>query len=111
MANIFIVFVTLLAITNGTLLTYLVIVRGPLHTRIAAGTVVGITLLAWIGFLTALLFGLNHVSIGVTVSILIFGLFAMIRMTGLDCIRADLSEIQLGKLGIVYYVLWAALLI
>src|SRR5262249_42499204 len=99
------------AIANGILLTYPVIARVSLHTRIATGTVVGITLLAWIAFLSALILGLNRASIGVTLSILILGLFAQIQIGGLDCVRADLSEIQSGTLKIIYYAIWAALLV
>src|SRR5262245_32129916 len=110
MANFLIVFITLLAIVNGTLLTRFVIVRSSFHTRIAAGTVVGIALLVWTSFLVAMAFGLNRVSIVTVLVLSLFGLFALIRIVGLDGIRNDLGKAQVSKIGILYYAAWAALL-
>ncbi|MGH9839073.1 MAG: hypothetical protein ACREEM_09840 [Blastocatellia bacterium] len=110
MGTLLIVFITLLAIANGTYLTRLVTERISPLARIPFGTVVGIALLAWIGFLAALLFGLNAVSIGVTVAILLLGLIALRRFIKPDPIAAEAVRVSATPLDFFYYAAWAAFL-
>ncbi len=111
MGTTFILFITLLAIANGVWLSCLVLETAKLRFRLSVGAVVGMALLAWIGFLSALAFGLNRFSIGLTVTILAAGLAALIGKIPFRVFRAGLSDEMLGKWGVVYYVAWAGLLV
>ncbi|MGE0132877.1 MAG: hypothetical protein AB7U82_32765 [Blastocatellales bacterium] len=105
-----IILITLLAVANGALLTLPVIEKTSPQTRIAVGSVIGIAILSWIAFLTALPLGLNATSIGTTVAILIMVLVIQLRFIGLDRIMAGLREFKASKTGVVYYAAWTALL-
>ena len=77
---IVVIFLMILAILNGVLLTYLVIEQCPLVIRFCAGSVIGLALLAWIGYLVSLLLlALNIQSILITCFIFIILLFFLIR--------------------------------
>lgn len=110
MGTLLIILITLLAVANGALLTLPVIEKTSPQTRIAVGSVIGIAILSWIAFLTALPLGLNATSIGTTVAILIMVLVIQLRFIGLDRIMAGLREFKASKTGVVYYAAWTALL-
>jgi len=110
MGTIIILFITLLAMANGTWLTCLVVDKLSLRARVVVGSVVGLALLAWMGFLAALAFKLNAVSIGITTAILAVGFLALLQKIPLKSFRAGLCEDDLGKVGLIYYAAWAALL-
>jgi hypothetical protein len=110
MATLLIVFITLLAIANGALLTFFVIERISLQARIAFGAVVGIALLAWIGCLSALVFGLNAASIGVTIAILLLGAATLVRFIKIDRILAEAIKGRPGAFDLLYHLAWAAFL-
>ncbi len=106
----FILFITLLAIATGTWLSCLVWDKASLRLRLCAGTVVGLALLAWIAFLAALAFGLNKLSIGLTVAILIAGFSALAGKVSFRQFRASLNGDKLEPATLIYYAAWTALL-
>ncbi|MGH9800715.1 MAG: hypothetical protein ACRD82_10150, partial [Blastocatellia bacterium] len=110
MGTIFILFITLLAIANGTWLSCLVWGKASLRLRVTFGAVVGLALLAWIAFLSALAFGLNRFSIGLTVAILMAGFAALVGKISFKQFRASLNSDNPDKTTVVYYVAWMALL-
>src|SRR5262245_6555423 len=110
MGTLFVIFISLLAVANGVLLTLPVIEKTHASTRIAIGSVFGIASLSWIAFLTALPAGLNAISISVTVAIFAIGLAVQVRFIGRGRIVAALRQCGLSLGGGVYYVAWAALL-
>ena len=110
MGTLFIIFITLLAIANGALLTLPIIKKTQAPTRVAIGAVFGIAALSWVAFLTAGAWGLNAISIGVTVAIFATGLAIQLRFFGRDKIAGALRECDLSLGGALYYAAWAALL-
>jgi hypothetical protein len=111
MADILAVLITCCAIVGGTLLTYQVAQQATLTTRFCAGAVVGLAALAWLGFLTSLVFGLNHLSIAITVASLLVGTLALSRTVNRARIQAEARVTGRNKGEVVYYSLWAAFLI
>jgi hypothetical protein len=110
MGTTFILFITLLAIANGAWLSCLVWETASLRLRISVGAVVGLALLVWIAFLSSLAFGLNRLSIGLTVTILAAGFAALVGKISFAKFRAGLESIKLDKTALAYYAAWAALL-
>lgn len=110
MANLFIVFLTLLAIVNGTLLSYFFLPKIQAAPRFAIGAVTGLTLLAWIGFLTSLPAGLGKTSIVCSTALFVLGLGAMTKLIGFQGMRNELREIKFSAGGALYYGGWLALL-
>ncbi len=110
MGTLLIIFISLLAVTNGTLLTLLVVEKTSLQSRLAMGSVFGLAALSWIGFLTALFAGLNAISIILTTAIFAIGLGLQLRFIPRDRIFAGLREVAVSKTGVVYYAAWTALL-
>ena len=112
MGPLLVLLITLLAVTDGFLLASLVKEHFSFWERVCAGAVVGLALLAWIGFLTAFVGGLDPTTIFVTVLILVAMLVGLRRVSrsriSFDAIRAGISQWDRG--GIVYYGLWALLL-
>lgn len=111
MGILIIVFLTLLAIANGTWLTCLVVEKASLRARVVVGAVIGVALLAWVAFLSALAFRLNGVSIGITAAILIAGFVALLGKVPFKRFRASLDETGLDKIGLAYYAAWTLLLV
>jgi len=110
MGTLIILFITLLAIANGTWLTCLVVEKAGLRARVVIGAIVGLALLAWIGFLAALAFKLNAVSIGITTVILAAGFVALLQKIPFKNFRASLNGAKPDKVSIIYYTAWATLL-
>ncbi len=110
MGTLLIIFISLLAVANGTLWALLVIEKASLQSRLAMGSVFGLAALSWIGFLTALLAGLNAISIGLTTAIFAIGLGLQLRFIPRDRLLAGLREVAASKTGVVYYAAWTALL-
>ncbi len=110
MNSLFAVSLAVLAIANGALLTWLFVEDARLPARLCAGAVCGLALLSWIGFLTALVFGLNGVSIGVTIAIEIAILIVVWRSVSTARLRAEAGRFNPQFGGLVYYAAWVALL-
>ncbi len=111
MADFLAVFITCCAIVGGTLLTYQVAQQATLPIRFCAGAVVGLAALAWLGFLTSLVFGLNLLSIGITVVILLASTVALSRTVKWARVQAEARITTRNKGEIIYYSVWAAFLI
>lgn len=111
MGTLLIILISLLAVANGTLLTLLVIEKTSLQSRLAMGSVFGLAALSWVGFLTALLAGLNAISIMLTIAIFAVGLGLQLRFIPRDRLLATLREIAVSKTGVIYYAAWTGLLV
>lgn len=110
MGTTFILFIALLAIANGVWLSCLVWEKASLRLRLSVGAVVGLALLAWIAFLSSLAFGLNRLSIGLTVTILAAGFAALVGKVSFTEFRAGLETSKPDKTALIYYAAWTALL-
>ncbi|HEX7720982.1 MAG TPA: hypothetical protein VF397_02415 [Pyrinomonadaceae bacterium] len=62
---------SLIAIASGTLLTYTYDEGAPLASRLSSGACIGFAAMALVGFVFALLFGLNPYTIGFTAALLL----------------------------------------
>lgn len=62
---------SLIAIASGTLLTYTYDDGAPLASRLSSGACIGFAAMALVGFVLALLFGLNPYTIGLTAALLL----------------------------------------
>jgi hypothetical protein len=110
MGTLIVIFITLLAIANGVLLTFLVIDRITLTARLCAGSVIGLAALSWSAFLISLAIGLNATSIALTLLFQVIALIALLRLISLNRVRDEVGSIGSSKTGIIYYAAWAALL-
>jgi hypothetical protein len=111
MSSLLVWLITILAVTNGALLSYLVVEKASIWARLCVGVVVGFVLIAWAGFLLALIVGLGKVAIAVLMLILILGLLALLRFVPQQPIRRELGAISPDLWGISYYLAWVALLV
>jgi hypothetical protein len=111
MGTLIVIFITLVAIANGVLLTFLVIDRITLTARLCAGSVTGLAALSWSAFLISLAIGLNATSIGLTLLFQLIALIALLRLIKLNRVRDELVSIGLSKTGVIYYAAWAAFLV
>ncbi|MCI0663573.1 MAG: hypothetical protein L0220_21125, partial [Acidobacteria bacterium] len=111
MATVLIILITLPAIALGCLVTWLVVERINIFTRLAAGSVIGLAALSWVGYLTAIIFGLNAISISVTAVIFILALSALIWIVSPSRIAVIFKDLEVSKTSIIYYALWSALLV
>ena len=91
MANLAAYLITALTISDGLLLTYLVLDDASFGFRLAAGTVTGLAFLAHFAFLLALAFGLNTASIAFTTLILVAALAWLWWKQG-ERLRADVAR-------------------
>jgi hypothetical protein len=107
MGILLIVFITLLAVGTGYWLTRVFITRLSPVARLAVGSVTGIALLSWTGFLSALALGLSAASIGVTVAILLLAGAASFRFASRD---HQGSVLEGGPAVSGFHLAWAALL-
>lgn len=114
LADICASFLTLVSAVNGFFLTRWLLPRGTgFKVRAAAGTVLGIALFAWLGFLPAFSRGLRPAGIGITAIILFFLLFIFcyLRSEGFSNLRSLVPEFpKFSKGGFFYYGFWAVLL-
>ncbi len=110
MGTTFILFITLLATANGAWLSCLVWKQASLRLRLCVGAVVGLASLAWVAFLSSLAFGLNRLSIGLTVTILAAGFAALVGKVSFAEFRAGLESSKPDKTALAYYAAWTALL-
>jgi hypothetical protein len=109
---IFVLLMTMLSVFDGMLLIALSRARLNSWMRLAAGTVVGLALLVWVAFLTALAFGLGGLSIGVACAVLLLIPIIVNRFLPLGLFLAE-TRLELSRWDgptLVYYALWAMLL-
>ena len=102
----------LIAISAGTLLTYLYDPHEPLAARICAGTCIGLALLGLIGFVCASILGLNIASILATV-IVLASAFSLLRSSPLrKSIVSDWSAtVTRSSVGFALFYFFAAVLL
>ncbi|MBK7599716.1 MAG: hypothetical protein IPJ07_14825 [Acidobacteria bacterium] len=110
MGTLIVLLFVLIAITAGSSLTWLVLDGLNLRARLAAGSVIGLALLLWIGYLGSLIFGLNYFSIALSAIILLAAIPMILKFAGIEKILADFAEIKLDKVGVIYFAIWAGLL-
>src|ERR1041384_1399588 len=83
---------SLLAIASGTLLTYEYDGGTPLASRLCSGACIGFAVMALVGFVIALCFGLNPYSIGLTALILALPFLLLARATTRDQLNNDIDS-------------------
>jgi uncharacterized SAM-binding protein YcdF (DUF218 family) len=104
----------MIAIIGGTLLTFLFDRSAPRAARLCMGAAVGLALLASVGFLTALAFGLGPASITLSATILLLPLLLLFdsnrRAVILNSLRPanGFADVRIGYL--VFYLAMAILL-
>jgi hypothetical protein len=89
---------TLLACWVGVLLTKLIFVSESWKARLCFGVVIGLVGLSWIGFLWALIGGLNGMTIGATAAIFAVALL-LLRPGSFSLHRSDISIATLTYYG------------
>lgn len=110
MANFLAVLFAFSAISLGFLLSYRVIHQTTLPIRFCLGAVTGLAALAWLGFLSSLVFGLNERSLALTAGVLLISLVLLARGTKLNSLYTDWRATQHYKGEIFYYSAWAVFL-
>lgn len=83
---------SLIAIASGTLLTYTYDEGAPLVSRLCSGACIGFALLALVGFVLALFFGLTPVTIAVTAALLLLPLLLLKNQSARKEINADVDR-------------------
>ncbi len=104
------VLLTLLAVADGWLLTFLFLEQASFFARLCYGAVTGLLALAWLSLLVSLLTGLNGAALGLTTLLLIVAGVALYRAVPADRWRASLRAAAPDRQGLIYYLAWAALL-
>jgi len=113
MTTLSILLLTALATANGFLLTYLAIEQASLLARVCGGAVVGLAALAWVGFLAALIGGMNAITMAVTVVISAAGAFALCVIVPRERIKAEWAEwraASFDRWSLAYYAAWTIFL-
>ena len=91
------------AITGGTLLTFLFDRRAPRAARLCMGACIGLALLATLGFLLALVFGLGPATIVLSAVILLLPLLLLLHGEYLrshsECSSLPCFVFRLGRRG------------
>ncbi|HYE76285.1 MAG TPA: hypothetical protein VEF04_23270 [Blastocatellia bacterium] len=95
-----------LACLDGALITYLFSKEISLKARLSSSAVIGTMLIAWPGFILALLIGLSRINVGI-VAIILIGLFIANYKYAKNLI-ADLRTIKFNLLDLSIFGLWAA---
>ncbi len=111
MSSLLVWLITILAVANGALLSYLVVEKASVWARLCAGAVVGFVLVAWAGFLLALIAGLGKVAIGALMLGLVVSLLALLKTVPQQPIRREFGAMSPDPWAIGYYVAWAILLV
>lgn len=83
---------SLIAIASGTLLTYTYDEDAPLVSRLCSGACIGFALMALVGFVLALLFGLNATTIAATAVLLLLPLLLLKGKSTRDQINSDFDH-------------------
>jgi preprotein translocase subunit Sss1 len=83
---------SLIAIASGTLLTYTYDDGAPVASRLCSGACIGFAVMGLLGFILALLMGLNLVTIGVTSGLLLLPFALLTRQAIRNQINADVDS-------------------
>src|SRR2546421_5417505 len=82
----------LIAIASGTLLTYTYDEGAPLASRLSSGACIGFAAMALVGFVLALLFGLNPSTIGFTAALLLLPMLLLKSRSLRNQIDQDINQ-------------------
>jgi hypothetical protein len=88
------ILLALIAIVGGTLATYGFDRGSPAYARLATGCVIGLTTLAFAGFLFALIIGMGPLSLALAAALTLLPALLLRRPQVRDSIRRDLAEIR-----------------
>src|SRR5437868_2227647 len=83
---------SLIAIAGGTLLTYTYDEGAPLVSRLSSGACIGFAAMALVGFVFALLFGLNPYTIGFTAALLLLPVLLLKSRSVRNQIDQDINQ-------------------
>src|SRR5437762_10686156 len=83
---------SLIAIASGTLLTYTYDEGAPLASRLSSGACIGFAAMALVGFVFALLFGLNPSTIGFTAALLLLPMLLLKNRSVRNQIDQDINQ-------------------
>jgi hypothetical protein len=110
MGNLLALLLSLLAVLDGFLLTFLVVERMAIFARLCYGALVGMLALAWLGLLVALIAGLNVIAIITVFVIFIVGAAILGKIITPERLRAELRAMKPDRWSVVYYLAWSVLL-
>src|ERR1041385_8071323 len=82
---------SLIAIASGTLLTYTYDDEAPLAARLCCGACIGFAVMGLAGFILAMCFGLNPLTIGVTAVLLLLPAGLLTKQNIRKQINADID--------------------
>lgn len=99
----------LLAVTDGFLLTFLVVAQASFFARLCYGSIVGMLALAWLSLLVSLLTGLNSVALMLTAVLLLAGLMLLYRQFAPEA-KTALRGFMPDGTSLIYYLAWAGFL-
>jgi hypothetical protein len=109
------IFLLIIAITGGTLLTFLFDRGTPLAARLCMGACIGLALMATVSFLLALVFGLGAATIILTTLLLLMPLLLLLngdlRTVVLTALRLNPSSSGSSASGIGYLAFYLAIAI
>ena len=112
MGVLLVILITVLSLAIGYRLISLV--RAPLSVweRLGPGAVIGLALTSWIGFLAAVIGGLNAITIGATVFVLVGLWVALDRVAPAREVYVELRTAirEFDARSAIYYVFWTGLL-
>lgn len=112
MGVLLVLLITVLSLAIGYRLISLVRARLSVWERLGPAALIGLALTSWIGFLAAVIGGLNAITIGVTVFVLVVLWVALDRISPAREVyvelRAAIREFDLRSA--IYYVFWMGLL-
>lgn len=111
MGTMIIIPVIILAIVTGIGLSRKAAPGLPLPVALSAGSVVGLALLSWSGFLACLILGLNAISISLSVSIVAAAGIVLYRMGAWKGIIDEIRGLKPGGTDLTIYALWTGLMI
>jgi hypothetical protein len=83
---------SLIAIASGTLLTYTYDEGAPLASRLCSGACIGFAAMALVGFILALAFGLNPLTLSLTAAFLLLPWLLLRNQQTRDQINADIDR-------------------
>jgi hypothetical protein len=110
MGTLLVLLLTLLAVADGWLLTFLVLTRASCFARLCYGAVTGLLALAWLSLLVSLLTGLNGVTVAITALSLAAAGVVLYRTITPERLRESLRAAVPDLWNVIYYLAWSALL-
>ncbi|HWQ34949.1 MAG TPA: hypothetical protein VNQ79_19045 [Blastocatellia bacterium] len=110
MGTLLVLLLTLLAVADGWLLTFLVLTRASFFARLCYGAVTGLLALAWLSLLVSLLTSLNGVAVAITTLVLVAAGVVLCKTIAPDRLREALRAAAPDRWSVIYYLAWSVLL-